>query len=198
MINTIGSFLSYAVIAVFAQNIVLSGATPFGIINMYLQKPRRLAQTSALVSVFSLLAALTLLPFDYIAPMWSSPVPVRAVMLCAAVLLWYLIFSAVLSRLERFKETAECLPTGALNGAVMVMPLILDINAVSDPVRVCGLAAGSGAGFALAAWLLMCGLRRADNPDIPELFRGTPIMLIYLGLLSLAFSIFGGGISLFP
>lgn len=198
MINTAGNIIAYAIAAVFAQNIVLCGAVPFGMINMYLHEPRKLAGTSVLVSLFSLLAALTLLPFDYIAPIWSSPVSVRAAMLCVAVVLWYLIISAVFSHIDRLKETAETLPTAALNGAVMVMPLILDINAVSDPVRVCGLAAGSGAGFALAVWLLMCGLRRADNPDIPEMFRGTPIMLIYMGLLSLAFSVFGGGISLFP
>ncbi len=190
--------MTYALAAVFAQNLALSGAVPFGMIAAYFQKPKRLLAVSVMVSVFSLLTALSVLPLDYIAPLWSSPIPVRAFLLCLAAILWYLIAAAIFSRLHGVEEIAELLPTAALNGTVLAMPLILDINAVSDPLRVCGLAAGSGLGFALAVWLLMCGLRRADNPDIPEALRGAPVMLFYTGLLALGFSAFGGGMSLFP
>ena len=198
MIRSIGDFIVYALSAVFLQNLLLSGAVPFGMISSYMRKPKKLVGMSVMVSAFSLLTALTVLPLDYLAPLWSSPIPIRAFLLCLAAALWYLIASALFSRLLDVEDITEQLPTAALNGTVLAMPLILDINAVSDPLRVCGLAAGSGLGFALAVWLLMCGLRRADNPDIPEAFRGAPVMLVYTGLLALGFEAFGGGMSLFP
>ena len=190
--KTVGEFLTYALIAVFAQNLVFTGAGPFGMVKRCLLKPKDIVGMSAYVSVFSLLASLTVLPFDYLAPLWSSPLMVRSALLIAAVVLWYLIFAAIVPHIGKLRGSADMLPSAALNGAVMVMPLLLDLRAVSDPVRVCGLAVGSGIGFGAAVWLLSCGMRRADNPDMPESFRGTPILLIYVGLLSLAFSAFGG------
>lgn len=198
MFRSVGNFIVYALAAVFVQNLALSGAAPFGMISMFISKPKKLPTVSVMISVFSLLTALSVLPLDYVAPIWSSPIPIRAFLLCITAIIWYLIASAIFSRLHGVDETAELLPTAAINGTVLAMPLMLDINAITDPLRVCGLAAGSGLGFALAAWLLMCGLRRADNPDIPEAFRGTPVMLVYTGLLALGFEAFGGGISLFP
>lgn len=190
--KTVGEFLTYALIAVFAQNLVFSAASPFGTVRQCVRGQKHIVRLSIYVSVFSLLTALTVLPFDYYAPLWSSPVPVRTALLCVAAILWYMIFSALAPHIPSLSESADMLPSAALNGAVMVMPLMMDIKAVTDPVRVCGLSFGCGFGFLLAVWLLSCGMRRADNPDMPEAFRGTPVMLIYVGLISLAFSAFGG------
>lgn len=55
------------------------------------------------------------------------------------------------------------------------------------------LAAGTAVGFALTLWLVAVGVDRLDNENIPKAFRGTPIQLIYIGLLSLAFSVFSYG-----
>ncbi len=199
--RSIGDFLTYAVIAVFAQNIVFGGTGSISMILYAARKPERMVRLSLLVSMFALLGSLTVLPFDYIAPIWSSFTPVRGLLLGVAVVVWYSIVSAICKRGDvrtRRRSLVEYLPTAALNGGVLAMPLLLDVNGISDPALVCGLSCGCGVGFALAVWLVAGGLRRADNPSMPKMFRGTPIMLIYIGLLALAFSAFGGAKSLFP
>ena len=45
----------------------------------------------------------------------------------------------------------------------------------------------------LAVLLINAGIRHiANNENIPAVFRGTPVLLIYVSLLSLAFSCFTG------
>jgi electron transport complex protein RnfA len=53
---------------------------------------------------------------------------------------------------------------------------------------VAGLAAG--AGFSLASFLLSSVRQRLEIGDVPEAFRGAPIMLITAGLIALAFMAF--------
>jgi len=44
---------------------------------------------------------------------------------------------------------------------------------------------GAGCGMVLASMLLLCGHRRLDLRDVPRAFKGMPIMLLYIGMLSL-------------
>ena len=46
---------------------------------------------------------------------------------------------------------------------------------------------GVGIGYALAAYLISIGYERLNSDRIPQSFRGFPITLIYVGILSLAF-----------
>lgn len=196
--NDIGSFFTYALIAVFAQNMLFSGATGMSITVFAARKASRLITVSVLVTIFALLGALTMLPFDYLAPIWSSYMPVRGLILTLSILLFYLIISRIVAHFVNLNDAiGEFLAPAALNGAVFGLPLLLNINSITDPARVLGLAFGAGFGFALAAWLIAAGMRRTDNPDIPKVFRGAPIMLIYIGILSLAFNSFGDGLELF-
>ena len=53
-----------------------------------------------------------------------------------------------------------------------------------------GYAVGSVAGLGLGAVIIKNGMEILDHPNIPKAFRGMPIMLIYIGILSLGFCIF--------
>lgn len=194
----IGMFLSYALVAVFAQNLLLSGAVGASTLLYSVRKPKRLLAVSGLIALFALLSSLTVLPFDYWIPIWSSYMTVRGIMLSIAIMLWYLIITAIAERIPALADSiAEHIPTAAINGAVLGIPLLLNINSITDPVKIIGLCIGAGAGFALVAWLLNTGLRRANNPDIPPALRGAPVMLIYIGILSMAFCAFGDGLELY-
>ena len=61
-----------------------------------------------------------------------------------------------------------------------------------------GSGIGSGLAFAIAVTLINLGLRRlSENEEIPEAFKGTPAIFIYVALLSLAFAgISGQGMTL--
>ncbi|MBQ4313489.1 MAG: hypothetical protein IJC18_04685 [Clostridia bacterium] len=192
------NFLTYALIAVFAQNTILSGTASLPMTLSSIKKPSRLATVSVMVSIFALLCALTILPLDYLMPIWSAYMPVRGLAVSLAALVWYRVIKAVLSKMPLLDDRiGEHLPLSALSSVVVGIPLLASENSITGVSSVVGLAIGTGLGFALAAWLIGAGLRRADNPDIPAALRGSPIMLIYIGLLAMAFSAFGGGLSLF-
>ncbi|MCI8602170.1 MAG: hypothetical protein HFE45_11400 [Oscillospiraceae bacterium] len=55
---------------------------------------------------------------------------------------------------------------------------------------------GTGIGYAIASYLMSLGYERLQSDRIPEAFRGFPAMLIYTGILSLAFyGLIGHGLS---
>ena len=55
-----------------------------------------------------------------------------------------------------------------------------------------GYGFGTGIGFLLAAYLLYIAADRLNSPLVPAAFRGFPIMLVYVGILSLALYAFTG------
>ena len=192
--NGFSQFMTYALTAVFLQNVVFSAASDASLTLLALRKPPKLFAVSLLVSLFSLLAILTVYPFDaLIDANWLSYMPVRGVLVSAAAFLWYLIAGGLLRKIDSINKTiGSYLAPSALNGAVMAMPLVLGTESVDSVWSAVGMAVGSGAGFALASWLINIGMRRMQNPDIPKFLQGAPSMLIYIGLLSLLFSAFGG------
>ena len=55
-----------------------------------------------------------------------------------------------------------------------------------------GYGFGTGIGFLLASYLLYIAADRLNSPLVPAAFRGFPIMLVYVGILSLALYAFTG------
>lgn len=53
-----------------------------------------------------------------------------------------------------------------------------------------GYGLGTGLGFLLAGYLLGAASDRLNSDSVPAAFRGMPIMLIYVGVISLALSAF--------
>ncbi|MBQ8904097.1 MAG: hypothetical protein IJY73_07425 [Oscillospiraceae bacterium] len=62
----------------------------------------------------------------------------------------------------------------------------------SDIFTYIGYGFGTGIGFLLAAYLLYIAADRLNSPLVPAAFRGFPIMLVYVGILSLALYAFTG------
>lgn len=55
-----------------------------------------------------------------------------------------------------------------------------------------GYGLGTGLGFLLAGFLLHAAEERLNSEDVPASFRGMPITMIYIGVISLALSAFWG------
>lgn len=197
----IGFFFLYLLIAVFTQNMLLGGAVDSTSMLNAVRQPRRLFITAGFTSLFALLNCAVTMPFDRCFPLGavSSSFPVRIGVTCAAAILWYLAVSRLASMLPAVEAAVDgCIAPGAFSGAAIAAPLLL-FRGESAPISfwegsitnapsVIGYCLGAGLGFALASWLLNAGMRRADNPDIPDALRGTPVMLIYIGILALALS----------
>lgn len=198
----IGYFFMYLLTAALAQNLLMGGAVDSTAVLNAVRRPRRLLITAGFTSLFAALCCAATMPFDRYLPLWavSSSMPVRAAVTCAAAVLWYLLISKIAAMLpEKLSSSLEgCIAPGAFSGAAVAAPLLLFRGeaaavpfwqgSITNAPSVIGYCLGAGVGFALASWLLNAGMRRADNPDIPDALRGAPVMLIYIGILALALS----------
>lgn len=193
--NDFSSFMTYALVAVFAQNMVISGSSGLtGALAVGVSSPRRTLAVSGFVSLFATLGSLAVMPFIRYLPVETAYMPLHGLILGAAILIFYLIACVVVSGMPSIKKTVlPLLAPAALNGAVMGMPLVANLNGVGDLAGIAGLAFGSGIGFLLAVVLIALGKQAADSPAAPPALRGVPLLVIYIGILSLALSAFGGG-----
>lgn len=183
------SFFAYILAAVFVQNVVLSALCATDMVSFAAKRTDRLIAASISIFVFSFLSALPLIPLDNsIATAWSSFMPLRGLIVCVFTALLYLLFSRIIKRLPRLGELL-CgeLWHYALSAAVLSVPLAFSESGSISFVAVLGGSIGAGLGFAGAVLLIIAGMKHASSPAIPPAFRGTPALLIYIGLLSLIF-----------
>ena len=77
------------------------------------------------------------------------------------------------------------------NCIILAVPL-LNAEAGSGPLESLTLALGSGAGFALALFLMSSAREKVELARVPETFKGLPIAFLLAGLFALAFMGFSG------
>ena len=94
-----------------------------------------------------------------------------------------LIFSYLIVQVNIFADTSWCSGLGADASSA--------VSSIS-PVYWIVSGLGTGIGFLLAAYLLYTATERLNSPLVPDSFRGFPIMLVYVGILSLALYAFTG------
>ena len=111
---------------------------------------------------------------------------VKQVALFLAVIISYVLLYLLLRKSRLFLSMLNDLVSyAAFNGAVYGSLLI---SAGKELGLLTSLAHGFGAGcgMVLACVLILLGHRRLDLRRVPRAFRGTPIMLLYIGILALA------------
>lgn len=102
-----------------------------------------------------------------------------------ALFLFWKVFPKIFRRMRKYVHLAifNCTVIGAL---------FLNSNYGSDLPSYIGYGFGTGIGFFLACFLLNVAREKLDSDKIPRVFRGYPIMLVYIGVVSLAFYALAG------
>lgn len=103
----------------------------------------------------------------------------------AGLLLMWRVFPKLLRKVRKYVHLTifNCTVIGAL---------FLNSNFGSDIWSYIGYGFGTGIGFFLACFLLNIAHEKLDSDKIPKVFRGYPIMLVYIGVISLAFYALAG------
>ena len=186
--NWFFDMISAAVYAIFVQNLVFSGGYGASEAMRMAARPKRLASTALMIVYFSTLTAVicrTLDNYDVIA---SQPQSVHFLIFAGALTAVYFV-TCVLTfiTLRPPKKLMTNFGISALNTLVLAIPLI-NYRSSSTLWESIGTGFGSGIAFVIATLLISAGFSRLSaNKRIPPMFRGTPIMFIYVALLSLAF-----------
>ncbi len=209
----LGVFLSYCLVAVFAVNPLFSAITGIDSFLDAMKKPKRLLVLCAMVSVFSLLASMILYPIDIKLKDEDPAMIVRGLIFSCIMLALFYFSSKIVKAASTvfYNEYGDLLAPAALNGTAVGAALVIAYDRflglenvrvllfdnVSSFAIAVAIGVGTGLAFSIAALLVKEGLRIANNPDLSANMKGTPILLIYIGVLSLAFCFVFGNITLF-
>ena len=85
-----------------------------------------------------------------------------------------------------FRNIKKYVHLSVFNAAVLGA-LFLNTTYHADFFSYMGFGVGIAAGFLIAVFFLHIANERLNSPLIPEAFRGMPIMMVFVGIMSLAF-----------
>ena len=182
-----------ALYAVFIQNLVFSGGYGMSEAIRVSARPSTFGVFAAIISGFSVVTSTICALLESIPALSELPdslyAAIYGIVLAAVFLIVALISHFVVKASRQFLNT---LGIAALNTMVLAIPFI-NRRAAYSFAGCIGSGLGAGIAFVLASALISKGAYYiSENEDIPELFKGTPAMFLYVGLLSLAFAGFTG------
>lgn len=185
----ISDLLMTALYTVFVQNLVLSSGLGMSEAIRASRKPGTFGIFALMISGFSVVTSAICSLIDSVPVFESMTYAVRAAIYAGVLAAVYLVAAIVLRFV--FGKSSKLLGTlgiAALNTLVFAIPYINNSAAYSLADSI-GSGIGAGIAFVLAAALINKGSQKlAENEDIPEVFKGTPSMFIYVAMLSLAFA----------
>ena len=196
--ETIARLISFAMISIFTQNAIFDRA--FGA-NVAIYASRRdehvvgftlgITAMTTLASIASYFLDGIVLPLEYgYLFMPLIYLGIIGILYIAGLLILWKFFHSTFKKVKKFVHLAifNCAVIGAL---------FLNASFGSDLAGYIGYGFGTGIGFFLAAFFLNIAHERLDSDKIPKVFRGYPIMLIYIGIVSLSFNVLLGYTSKF-
>ena len=185
----ISDLLITALFTVFVQNLVLSSGLGMREAIRVSTKPGMFGKFAAMISGFSVVTSVICSLLNTVIGFGSMPFAGKAAVYGGILAAVYILICVLLKLI--FRVTDKFLGTlgiAALNTLVFAVPFINESAAYSFADAI-GSGLGAGIAFVLAAALISKGSAALEkNENIPEAFKGTPAMLIYVGLLSLAFA----------
>lgn len=189
----ISELISAALYAMVIQNFIFTGGYGASEAVRMAAKPKQLYPMTFFITLFSTsvsVICVLLEPIDFIKRQGAIG---HAIEFVAVLAVMYIIVLTVSVAVFRAKDrTVRRIGIAAFNTLVIAVPFI-NYRAVFTISQAIGSGIGSGLAFVIAVLLINVGLRRLDrNLNIPEAFKGTPAIFIYVSVLSLAFSGFAG------
>ena len=184
MMEVIAKIVSAAMVSVFVQNAIFDRA--FGSnVGIYASRKNStvigftlgITAMTTLASIVSFFVDQAMLPTEFgwlFMPLIYSAV-ISVLYILGLLGLWR-FFPKIFRKIRKYVHLAifNCTVIGAL---------FLNSNYGSDIWSYIGYGFGTGIGFFLACFLLNIAHEKLDSDKIPRIFRGYPIMLVYLSLI---------------
>ncbi len=191
--NIFSDLMITALYTAFFQNLVLSFAYGSSEAVRISLKPRTFGMFTAMISGFSVISGAICLPIDRLPSVMALPDSVHALVYAGVLAAVYITAAVILKTIFRVSDHfLTNLGIAALNTLVLAIPFINRRSAYSFAASL-GSGLGAGVAFVVAAALLASGVHRmSENKEIPQVFKGTPVLFLYISLLSLGFAAFSG------
>ena len=181
-------FLTMMLTALFVENIIFTRALGTSWLFYLTRNPKEILKYTLLLTGVTTLSGIIGYPLRGLLhshEMSHVLVPIMFIAITAAV---YLAVYFVIIKFfpKKFENPGLNLGTAVFNCAALGT-LLVPANIRLDLISTVGYGIGMSLGFGFAAVIVGYGLTRLEYCRVPKIFRGVPIALIYLGLLSLAF-----------
>lgn len=189
--KTVTELLITALYTVFVQNLVMCSGLGMSEAMRISPRPNTFIKFAVMISGFS---TVTSIACNLIGSRLEevTSMAVRVAIYAGILALLYIVVAVVINILVKDKEIMGILGIAALNTLVLAVPYINDSAAYSTADCI-GSGIGAGFAFVLAAALIGSGARAIEkNKYIPDVFKGTPAMFFYVGMISLGFLGFTG------
>ena len=194
VLNAVGLFFSYAVLAIFAQNAIFTRGLGVSRLVQLVGDDRTSSGWFALMLCVTqtLVAPLAFFAGGGIARL-ENRAQLRPLVYLACIAL-VCLFEYLVLRLVKGPRSGlliRILPLAALNSCVLGTVLVERTQSFTLGQSL-GFGLGSGLGYLLAVMLVTEAKNRLRSRAIPAAFRGLPITLVYIGVLALAIYGFTG------
>ncbi len=182
--------ISYAVMLIFAQNLLFSGG--YGTaetIRVVSSKKKRLF--CAALTAYSL--AVTILSYGLIRLIGYITDNIYIVYMCVILSagIVYVVSLIALKMAGMWKRVSGMSAAAALSSVVLIVPFAAQ-SLNTGFIGAVFMSVGGSIGYALALFIVSEGAKRLGGPSVPKAFRGLPAMLLFIGILAMVFSSFSG------
>ncbi|MCH5201208.1 MAG: hypothetical protein J1F60_09645 [Oscillospiraceae bacterium] len=191
METVVSRFLAAALLGIFIENAVFERALGISIVLYSARKSESrkgifvsVLYVTTLASMFTCLTDRYFSDWQY----YNILIPFIYLFIISAV---YLLTLIALWRFfpDIFKKMKQYVHLAVFNCAVLGA-LFIQSQIGGTFASYVGYGVGTGVGFLLASYLLGAASERLNSDTVPAAFRGMPITLIYIGVISLALSAF--------
>lgn len=183
-------YLFIAITAILVENIFFTRGLDSGDVTEFLAAPKGIIYYGGTFTVVSTICS----PLAYAASVLFASSPYRAYILP----LCYISIMAIIyvcgyyilkkCRLDIFEKVKSVIGYASVNCAMFGI-MFVGVRQSANVFESIMYGFSAGIGFTLAMEVLVIARRRLVYSDVPKVFRGLPILMLYIGLLSLG--IFG-------
>lgn len=184
--ESLGLFFLYTMTAILIENAIFTRTLGVGQIAFY-GSLKNILLHGALLTLFTTLCSLAGFGINYLLYDYTVSSSQRALCYLASITVLYVFFYLLCDRLLpiRLRAVKQMLPLSAFNCAVLGS-MLLAVKLQHSLASAFGYGIGTGIGYMLALLLIYSGRRRLELTTLPRSFKGLPILLLYIGLISLA------------
>lgn len=187
------SMLIAALYAMLLQNMIFSTGYGMSESIRMAKRPKHFFMYGGTVTFFSLSLSLICFFLNKTPFVFALETKYRIALYTLVLLILYLVTALVcLTLLKADKKFMNSLGMCALNTLIIALPVV-DFKAGYTLAETVGTGIGAGLAFTLSMLLINTGMKHINsNRHIPEVFRGTPALFIYISLIALAISCISG------
>lgn len=187
------NIISASLVAIFVQNSIFERALGINVLLYASRKRENLLGFFIAITYVTTISSAIIWNFDRLFAQNEYYYIFMPILYVAVVSIVYVVSLIVIWRFfpKLFKALKKYVHLSVFNCSV-IGALFLSSQQGESIFSYIGYGFGTGVGFLLAAYLLYIAVKRLNSPLVPAAFRGFPVMIVYVGILSLALYAFAG------